>query len=504
MGGGLMQLVAYGAQDIYLTGNPQISFFKIVYRRHTNFSMETIQQTFNGPSTIPTTNTINKLTAIISREGDLIYKMYAVVDDDNSLINNGSQIIKEATIEIGGQMIDKHYQEWNEIWNELSTPESKAIGLKSMQGCIGVSGESGANMIQIPLNFWFCRNAGLALPLIALQYHEVKIHLDITNGGNTEDKTLKFFVDYIYLDTEERKRFAQNSHEYLIEQIQRQPISNSKSQTLVFNHPVKEIIWTNVRGNNYGSAKLKLNGQDRFSYQKRDYFQLRQPYDYHTSIPKQNLPFLASVLNDSSGEPIADLDVTHIEPTSAPSTTHMIRINAVDNKTILVGNDVTDLKKGDIIRIKITGNRNATGNIVDIKINNNILASAGLVFYGELKSDMSNNQIELISPLTNIHGDTIYSMTGTQDNNNNDDHILLSKIDNANESKTSKMTKQINVYSFSLKPEEHQPSGTCNFSRIDTAELNTKKKLMYIHLLYSQKNINHLELVISLELIMLN
>ena len=135
MGGGLMQLVAYGAQDIYLTGNQQITFFKVVYRRHTNFSMETIKQTLNGTQTSVTSGTA---TCTISRNGDLVHKVY--VQADSSTATNGLKLVSEVEIEIGGQRIDRHYEEWNQVWNELSTPESKAIGLKSMVCDIGTGG----------------------------------------------------------------------------------------------------------------------------------------------------------------------------------------------------------------------------------------------------------------------------------------------------------------------------------------------------------------------------
>ena len=146
MGGGLMQLVAYGAQDIYLTGNPQITFFKVVYRRHTNFSMETIEQTINGTSTL--TGSATSGTVTISRNGDLVGRIY--VTSETASIENGMALVSEVELEIGGQRIDKHYQEWNEIWNELSTPESKAVAMKAMVGAVGSSGSTGVGMVQVP------------------------------------------------------------------------------------------------------------------------------------------------------------------------------------------------------------------------------------------------------------------------------------------------------------------------------------------------------------------
>ena len=201
-----MQLVAYGAQDIYLTGNPQITFFKVVYRRHTNFAMECVEQTLNGSTTAGA-----NVTATVSRNGDLVGKMY-VSSVGGTTTTNGSGIVATAEVEIGGQRIDKQTAEWMQIWNELSTPESKAVGLKAMMGDVGTVGATGVGMLQVPLQFWFCRNPGLALPLIALQYHEVKVKLTLgATGTGSEDA--KLWADYIYLDTDERRRFAQVSHE---------------------------------------------------------------------------------------------------------------------------------------------------------------------------------------------------------------------------------------------------------------------------------------------------
>ena len=172
MGGGLMQLVAYGAQDIYLTGNPQITFFKVVYRRHTNFSREAIEQTFNG-----TAGFGNRVTATISRNGDLLHRMYLRMDvsGGNSGEKNAMQWIKTVDVEIGGQLIDRHYGEWMAIWTQLTHPTDKAAALKQM--CYYASGTN--SILHVPLQFWFCRNPGLALPLIALQYHEVKVIVEM-------------------------------------------------------------------------------------------------------------------------------------------------------------------------------------------------------------------------------------------------------------------------------------------------------------------------------------
>ena len=193
-----MQLVAYGAQDIYLTGNPQITFFKVVYRRHTNFSMETIEQTINGTSTLAGTSSSGTVT--ISRNGDLVSKVYVRCDQDTSNGISGDKLVSEVEIEIGGQRIDRHYEEWNQIWAELTTPASRADGYKYLTGGFTnklIPAADGATLtaynpntlqqsIMIPLNFWFCRNPGLALPLIALQYHEVKLKFTWGSASDTD------------------------------------------------------------------------------------------------------------------------------------------------------------------------------------------------------------------------------------------------------------------------------------------------------------------------------
>ena len=326
MGGGLMQLVAYGAQDIYLTGNPQITFFKVVYRRHTNFSMEAIEQTWNGSSGAATVaDTTSRCTATISRNGDLVNRMYIEMSGTSNttddMDNPATHSIVSVELEIGGQKIDKHSGEWMEVWSELTEPNksvhSGLVGGALQTGTVfqNMSGSGGCvaddspvkSRYFLPLQFWFCRNPGLALPLIALQYHEVKVILEANwSHGFTgaTDFSQSLFCDYIYLDTDERRRFAQVSHEYLIEQVQEQALSTPDgSSELNFNHPVKELIWTEfgTKGNNAWypqnlvgaegtqtdvdqTYQLKLNGHDRFSARNTSYFTKCQVWQHHSGV----------------------------------------------------------------------------------------------------------------------------------------------------------------------------------------------------------------------------
>jgi len=303
-----MQLVAYGAQDIYLTGNPQITFFKVVYRRHTNFSMEAIEQTMNG-----TVAQSSSITSTISRNGDLVGRMYVEHDPGANVTENnyGYHILSEVECEIGGQQIDKHYNHWLNTWAELTEPNptgssaacSTDLGSNNptkfqRMACAGgvtqTAGDPG--ILFIPLQFWFCRNPGLALPLIALQYHEVKIKITFSAALDTSGTT-KLYADYIYLDTDERRRFAQVSHEYLIEQVQYFKSEAEKNIDLNFNHPVKELIWTGAWSSAAGSGgginvvlnadhsyQLKLNGHDRFAGRDRLYFTRAQIWQHHTGF----------------------------------------------------------------------------------------------------------------------------------------------------------------------------------------------------------------------------
>jgi hypothetical protein len=373
MGGGLLQLVAYGAQDVYLTGNPQITFFKVVYRRHTNFAMEAIQQTFNG-----NVGYGNTVTCQISRNGDLINRMYLQVSvpkklgttAGDSYVNFlGLRLIKSVVIEIGGQQIDKHYSDWLYIWNELSLPIGKRYAYETMVGADKDILSNKDTTLYIPLEFWFCRNVGLSLPLIALQYHEVKVKIDfetkanctITGATQTNIPNLtnaSLWVDYIFLDTDERRRFAQLSHEYLIEQLQftgsETLVNGANRIKLNFNHPCKELIWvakskgtfkkdrwydynfassavsesTLQNGtSNYifevdpatfknpiKSAILQLNGNDRFAVREGLYFTHVQPYQHHTNVPVNNpINVYSFALKPEEHQPSGTLNMSRID-----------------------------------------------------------------------------------------------------------------------------------------------------------------------------------------------
>ena len=494
MGGGLMQLVAYGAQDIYLTGNPQITFFKVVYRRHTNFAMECIQQTINGTSTLAGASSTGTVT--VSRNGDLVSKVYVRCDQDNSNGISGDRLISDVTLEIGGQQIDKHYQEWLQMWAELTTPESKAAGYKYLTGGFTnklIPAGDGVTLtaynpntlqqsVMVPLQFWFCRNPGLALPLIALQYHEVKLEFTwgdatATDGtGVGRDHTAatpacEVWCDYIYLDTDERRRFAQVSHEYLIEQLQRQSEGSANTAyKLDFNHPVKELFWTTE--SSYGTAesatvisqktKLQLNGHDRFAQQDREYFQLRQPLDHHTSVPGFNVK--------ETDDPVMvapiDTGILHHNTTVASTKAFLEATQITFDSTDVVAADAVDgaeptasaVRVGDVLKIELGGGDNEW---------HSGLHAAEVISYIVQIASVSDAADPVCVFQTAIHADKISG--AFQPDDGMTVHII-GRTQNPR-SRCSSLYRDINCYSFALKPEEHQPSGTCNFSRIDNAKL---------------------------------
>ena len=302
--------------------------------------MEAIEQTFNGMADFG-----RRVTCTISRNGDLAYRTYLQVtlpEINQELANTGEnvyarwldypgeQLVSVVEVEIGGQRIDRQYGDWMHIWNQLTLTSEQEVCYNKMVGhttaLTYITDPSFANVdgpcesdapaqvcaprnalpettLYIPLQFWFCRNPGLALPLIALQYHEVKINLDLrpideclwamttlstsatSSGANKVTAAYSqslvaasLYVDYIFLDTDERKRMAQQPHEYLIEQLQftgdESVGSSSNKIKLNFNHPCKELIWVVQPDDNVdycasvqgGEALCSLLGAQPFNY----------------------------------------------------------------------------------------------------------------------------------------------------------------------------------------------------------------------------------------------
>jgi hypothetical protein len=304
--------------------------------------MEAIEQTFNGSADFG-----KKVSVTVSRNGDLITKCYLNAElPAQELLNNyisevGHYLMKSCEVEIGGQRIDKHYGAWLAIWSSLSTPAGKSVEYQAKMIEGGDSLNEARSCI-IPLQFWFCRHTGLALPLIALQYHEVKFAIEfealanLCVAGHASEapagsiSSASLYVDYIYLDTEERRRFAQISHEYLIEQLQftgDESISGASNRVkLNFNHPVKELIWVCQDADESASsfadsdgqnpceaAKLQLNGHDRFSQRNGSYFNIVQPFQHHSNIPATGINCYSFALKPEEQQPSGSANMSRID-----------------------------------------------------------------------------------------------------------------------------------------------------------------------------------------------
>lgn len=315
MGGGLMQIVALGKQDIYLTGNPQFTYFKVIYRRHTNFATESIQVHWDSNTENPALGTA--LSATIPRQAELVNGIWLQVvlpyETGNSatwIDGVGNALVKRADIEIGGHLIDRHYGEWMNIWSELTTPQGKLQGWDKMVGNNTNLPAGSAQNLDIPLIFWFCTNPGLALPLVALQNTEVKLKIQLETEANlisnsdtltpTAPLQLKLWVDYVFLDTDERRRFAQVSHEYLMTQLQFNNFTVGTNETtskrceLWFDHPVKELNWVIHTPNDelfdfdntFTTAKFELDSRLIVPSRRPEYFLQIENYTHHQRVPR--------------------------------------------------------------------------------------------------------------------------------------------------------------------------------------------------------------------------
>ena len=513
-----MQLVAYGAQDVYLTGNPQITFWKVSYKRHTNFAMESIEQTFNGQADFG-----RRVTCTISRNGDLAYRTYLQVTlpEINQAMKNssstlagtgvyarwldfpGEQLISQVEVEIGGQRIDRQYGDWMHIWNNLTLPVDQTPGYYAMVGNTtaltfiidplfnDIDGPCQSNAprqvcaprkalpettLYVPFQFWFCRNPGLALPLIALQYHEVKINLDIRpideclwavssltatpNGGNTAlvpgrvtaayNQSLvaaSLYVDYVFLDTDERRRMAQNPHEYLIEQLQftgdESVGSSSNKIKLNFNHPVKELIWVVQPDSNVDycssldptATLYKLLGAQPFNYT-----------DALDALPNAIHAF---------GGPEAIDNGNFINASGL-----FYDAGATDWYGAASGNSGTGGAGNAHLNADLPNFTAGTGPYGGLVASG--VSDAGTFVLSETSLPLHCwGQNPVVTAKLQLNGQDRFSeREGTY-------FDLVQPFQHHTRTPDS----GINVYSFALQPEQHQPSGSCNFSRIDNATL---------------------------------
>jgi hypothetical protein len=493
MAGALMQLVAYGAQDVFLTGTPEITYWKVSYRRHTNFAMESIEQTFSGQADFG-----RRVTCTISRNGDLCYRTYLQVTlpEINQEMSStgvyarwldyiGEQLIAQVEVEIGGQRIDRHYGDWMHIWNQLTLTSEQASGYYKMIGhttqltyitdptfadiagpCAASGGPAQVcaprkslpeTTLYIPLLFWFCRNPGLALPLIALQYHEVKINIDfrpigeclwavksLTGSSGTQSVSTAYqqslvaaslYVDYIFLDTDERRKMAQNPHEYLIEQLQftgdESVGSSSNKIKLNFNHPCKELIWVVQPDANVDYC----SSLDAASVLFRTLG--AQPFNYTDAIDA--LPPAIHAFGGPAETSGADQFITASGLFQMPGATDVSAHHEWTSGSL------------ETPFTQATGSMTASG-----------LSDAGTFVLAETALNMHCwGENPVVTAKLQLNGQDRFS----------EREGSYFDVVQPYQHHTRNPDTGINVYSFALRPEEHQPSGSCNFSRIDNAVL---------------------------------
>lgn len=473
-----MQLVSYGAQDIYISGNPQITFWKILYKRHTNFAVESIEVTFNGQADFS-----KRVTAVINRNADLMYKTYVQVTLPQVTLAGyagfrwlnyiGHRLLKQVEVEIGGQRIDRQYGDWMQIWTQLSTDAGNIEALDSIVGnthdlvlmkrgtgigldatcsasettisCIPRAGTPNKTLY-IPLQFWFCRNPGVAIPLIALQYHEVRINVDFETWQNCQYAesgvgvptplsqsslaAASLYVDYVYLDTEERRRFAQQSHEYLIEQVQytgaESITSSSNKVQLNFNHPVKELQWVVQRDSFVDCSNATWLASVGGA----------QPFNYSDDFSTDGM--IMSLLSQAG------------QAAGASGSTNSSGIQAP------LGQNATQQTSGATNPLYGVDEVDLAGNVeFDAGVNYllaKVILGSGVRCEGKNPVEVAKLQLNGQDRFTEREGSYFDKVQPYQ-----------------HHSRTP--STGINVYSFALRPEEHQPSGTCNFSRIDKATL---------------------------------
>lgn len=484
--------------------------------------MECIEQPLNGNA-----NFGRRSVCTITRNGDLVTKMYLMVRLGQVVpsANLGSKfgwvrrlghaMVRSFEVEIGGSSIDKQYGHWLEVWYQLARDAGKKE--RGYAEMIGDTEEltaynskvKPATILYIPLKFWFNRHAGLALPLIALQYHEVRINIEL-NDVNTlvvaNDAFIandlrsislvdvQLLVDYIYLDSEERRRFAQVGHEYLIEQLQFTGTESVQTQTgkhkLDFNHPSKELIWAVTNGNYTTGQKFVCytNARDWQAQMDqcaekilRESIALLSVEENVPSSDGDHCSVLAGEQKPECGE------WEEFCPEMGGTTTNGKIYVRNESKTKALWVSTSTLQIGsynltDKIYADILVSEDAT-TVEDVQI---------LITYTDLTVRDISFPVALMTDTRARSDDpNVYQYANfgiLLDGSGNPVSFALIQLNGhdrfdrregpyfnyvqPDQHHTNTPSDGINVYSFALHPEQHQPSGSCNLSRIDNTQLN--------------------------------
>ena len=361
--GGILALVAKGHQDVFMTDSPEITYFRQTYKRHTNFAMCTLTKIMDTSANFGTTS-----ECVLPRTGDLVHKAYLQIEIPKLgagykwVENLGHSLINWIEVHIGGHKVDHHSGEWLEIYKQLHT---RSFNIEqcydNMLGNLTQLNEGydekECMILYVPLRFWFNRFVSQCLPLISLQYHEVKIvvnfrklsELVISENCTEPDccvklKSVNLLLEYMYLDTDERRRFATKPYNILLEQIQQQSfnihLNKFNNLSLNLNNNVKALIWTvqpskNINDKNYflytrddislmKSASIQLNGTDFVTGLPSNYFGLVQPYERFTSVPNTGVFVYSFCLAPHEAQPSGTVNFSRIN-------TATLKIDITDN-----------------------------------------------------------------------------------------------------------------------------------------------------------------------------
>jgi len=526
--------------------------------------METIEETMSGNIGFG-----RRTSVTIIRNGDLATNLYLKVSIDavtRANLNSatakfawvkrlGHALIKSVTVSIGGSQIDKQYSTWMDVWYELTHTEEQINGYAEMIGDVDdltklrvadkQSSSSSANDVftpaytmYIPLQFWFCRNTGLALPLIALQYHEVRLDFEFNNVADLYCYTgtsapsvaptmndASLLVNYVYLDSEERRRFAQVGHEYLIEQVQftgEESVATSTGATttgkykLGFNHPTKELIWA-VKGGNYTAGNSFIYYDNEWNSASLNAAAKNLALSMFAITTVSTIS--AGSTTGTEGETTvvggsyenATIDGTHtITTASSANNAQTCTVTVLTSEGIYYDYTTGRFQIGSSTRsgsyylqicknplsgvsgcvtdVIVTVGYDATNNVPHVEnvtVNANTLTVRDLSIpvnaqvdcrfnHGAVATDCTvmqqNNYGLLIDGTGNPISTALIQLNG-QDRFDTMDGNYFNYVQ-PNQHHTHTPADGINVYSFALHPEQHQPSGSANLSRIDNTQLN--------------------------------
>ena len=298
MSGGIAQLVAVGAQDAHLVGQPEVSFFRSNYKRHTNFAQTVERQVIQGN---PSANGMS--TVRFERKGDMLGYVY--ISNRGANISNWNGQVAKVELLIGGQVIDEQDYTFSStlaptVMNQTYAKSTAAFAEKFY-----------------PLRFSFCENAQSAIPLIALQYHDVELRITWGSSGSLKDD-FEVYAQFIHLDTDERTTLSSTPQNMLITQTQKSVASGSKTQEINFNHPVKYLVMFNHKIDDISSAsklKLQINGTDVTDFKNCEPHFTTAPLYYHTQNGKVDsaLILIPFCLDTSKIQPTGSLNFSRLD-----------------------------------------------------------------------------------------------------------------------------------------------------------------------------------------------